>query len=109
MLVVQSRCGSGFLLDAVDAGLQRCFVVDGFDLLLAHVFDGAGEEAAGAAGGVEHFSPSLGLTMSTMNWVTGAGCSTRRRCRRSAGRAGLLVDVAEQVAVLRLVEVDASR
>ncbi len=62
------------LLDAVDALLEQLLVLDRLHLLLAHVFDGAGEEAAGAAGGVEDLSrPAAGSTISTMNWVTGRG------------------------------------
>ena len=60
-------------LHAADAGLQGFFVVGGFDVVLAHVFDGAGEKAAGAAGGIEHGFAELGVDHSTMNWVTARG------------------------------------
>jgi hypothetical protein len=98
------------LLDAVDAGCcKRALVVDGLDLLLAHVFDGAGEEAAGAAGRVDDLLAELRVDHVDHELVTGA------RGVELAGVAGvlqvaqdLLVEVAEEVAVLRLVEVDAA-
>ena len=96
------------LLDAVDALLQELLVVRRFHLLLADVFDGAGEEAAGAAGGVEDRLAQLGVDRIDHELGDGA------RRVVLAGIAGalqvaqdLLVDVAEQVAVLRLVEIDA--
>jgi hypothetical protein len=39
----------------------------------AQVLDGAGEEAAGAAGGVEHGLAEPRVDLSTMNWVTARG------------------------------------
>ena len=48
------------LLDAVDALLEQLLVLGRLDVLLAHVLDGAGEEAAGAAGGVEDLLAQAG-------------------------------------------------
>jgi hypothetical protein len=109
MLVVHKQVRQRLLFDAVDALLQAPLVVDGPDLLLAHVFDGAGEEAAGAAGGVENLLAELR--------VDPVHDELRDRSRGVvlAGVAGvlqvaqdLLVEVAEEVAVLRLVEVEAA-
>ena len=83
-------------------------MLDGLHVVLAHVFDGAGEEAAGAAGGVEDFLAQSGVDRVDHE----AGDRARRVVL--AGVAGvlqvaqdLLVEVAEQVAVVRLVEIDA--
>ena len=84
-------------------------VVDGLHLVPAQVFDGAGEEAAGAAGRVEDLLAELR--------VDPIDDELRDRPRRVvlAGVAGvlqvaqdLLVEVAKEVTVLRLVEVDAA-
>jgi len=56
----------------VDGGLQQGVVLDVLALRL-EMFQRAGEKAAGAAGGVEDFSPICGLTVSTMNCVTARG------------------------------------
>ena len=53
MLVTQSMCGQLLLLHRAQAGLHRLLVLGRLDVALAHVADGAGQEAAGAAGGVE--------------------------------------------------------
>ena len=55
MLVVHSRCGSGFFSTPLMQLLEQLLVFHRLHLLPAHVLDGAGEEAAGAAGGVEDF------------------------------------------------------
>ncbi len=96
------------LLDAVDAALQELLVFDRPDVLLAHVFDGAGEEAAGAAGGVEDLLAQSGGDRIDHE------LGDRARRVILAGVAGILqvaqdlfVEVAEEVTVLRLVEVDA--
>jgi hypothetical protein len=66
-------CGSCFFsTPRMLAAAARLFVF-GVLHLLAQVLDGADQEAAGAGGRVEHLSPSCGLTMSTMNWVTARG------------------------------------
>ena len=97
-----------FLLDAEDALLEQLFVLDGLHVVLAHVFDGAGEEAAGAAGGVEDFLAQFGVDrvdheLGDRAWrVVFAGVAGVLQVAQD-----LLVEVAEQVAVLRLVEVDA--
>jgi hypothetical protein len=59
MLVTQSMCGSCFFSTARRAAAWRLSSLGRLDVLLAHVADGAGEEAAGAAGGVEQVSPGL--------------------------------------------------
>ena len=60
------------LLDAGEAVLDGALVGLGLGLL-AQVLDGAGEEAAGAAGGVEDGLAEAGIDLSTMNWVTARG------------------------------------
>jgi hypothetical protein len=64
--------GQVLLLDAGEAVLDGALVGLGLGLL-AQVLDGADEEAAGAAGGVEDRLAERGLTCSTMNWVTARG------------------------------------
>ena len=78
-----------------------------FNVVFADVFDGAGEKAAGAAGGIEDASRRAGIDLLDHELGDGA------RGVIFAGIAGalevaqeLLVDVAEQVAVLSSVEID---
>ena len=74
MLVDAEQVRQRLLLDAADRLVcSGLLVVGRLHVLLADVLDGAGEEAAGAAGGSSTFSPSCGSTMSTMNWVTARG------------------------------------
>ena len=96
------------LFDAVNAGLQPLFVFDGFYIVLAHMFDAGGDEATGATGrveqgfsqlGVEHFDHELGDRAGRVELAGIAGALQVFQ--------DLFVEVAEQVAVLRLVEVDA--
>ena len=108
MLVTQSRCGSGFFSTPRMDVLEALFVGGRFDLVLADVLDGAGEEAAGAAGGVE--DDLAEARVGALDHELGDGA----RGVVFAGVAGalevaqeLLVDVAEQVAVFGAVEVDA--
>ena len=54
MLVTQSRCGSGFFSTPWMLACSVASSAGVLHVLLAHVLDGAGEEAAGAAGRVEH-------------------------------------------------------
>jgi len=94
------------LLDAGEAFLDGAFV--GFGLgLLAQMFDGADEETAGAAGGVEDGLAEAGVDLFDNELGDGAGSV------EFTGVAGglevfeqFLVDVAEQVAVIGGVEVN---
>ena len=95
------------LLDAGEAVLDVALV--GFGLgLLAQVFDGTGEEAAGAAGRVEDGFAELRVDLFDDELRDG----TRRVEFAGVARGlqvfeDLLVDVAEHVAVIGCVEVDA--
>ena len=98
----------GLFLDTEDAPLQDGVVLDGLDLVLADVLQGADEEAAGAAGRVED--------LFAQPRVDHVGHELGDGARRVvlAGVAGalevlqnLLVDVAEEVALRGDVEVDA--
>ena len=80
----------------------------GFGLrLLAQVLNGADEEAAGAAGGVEDGLAQAGIDLLDDELGDGAG---RVELARVAGRLEvlqeLLVDIAEHVAIVGCVEVD---
>ena len=86
---------------------MRLLVLDRLHVALAHVADGAGEEAAGAAGGVEQDLAGLGID--AVDHERGDGA----RRVVLAGVAGalqvvqdLLVDVAEVLALGQVVEVD---
>ncbi|MGA7415481.1 MAG: hypothetical protein WBW33_33730, partial [Bryobacteraceae bacterium] len=61
------------LLNGCEGGLHALLVIHGFDVALAHVADGAGEEAAGAAGGIEEEFAGWGSMRSTMKAVTARG------------------------------------
>lgn len=94
------------LLHATDARLQRG-EFGGRVGVRTHVLEAAGEEAAGAAGRIEH-----GLAEPRVDHVAGE-LRGGTRCVELAGVTGaleiledLLVDVPEGVAGLRFVEVD---
>ena len=106
-LVMQRRCGRCFFSMPGKQSWMVALVGLGLGLL-AEVLDGADEEAAGAAGGVEDGFAEPGIDLLDDELGDGA------RGVVLAGVAGglevledLLVDVAEQVAVLGGVEVDA--
>ena len=90
--------------------MLACSVASSFGVLhvlLAHVLDGAGEEAAGAAGGVEHRLAELRVDLVDDELRDGArrvvlagvaralevGEDAARRCRRTAWRSAALVEV----------------
>jgi hypothetical protein len=78
MLVTHSMCGSCFFSTPRNCCLQvwsrAASASADIAGLASHVFDGAGEEAAGAAGGVEHISPSLRVEpIDHEGWVTARG------------------------------------
>ena len=76
--------------------------------LLAQVLDGADEEAAGAAGGVEEGFAEAGIDLLDDKLGDGArGVELAGIARGLEILEELLVDVAEQVAVIGGVEVDA--
>ena len=86
---------------------MRLLVLDRFHVTLAHVAHGAGEEAAGAAGGIEEDLAGLGIDTIHHEGGDGAGRVIL------AGVAGalqvvedLLVDVAEVLALGEVVEID---
>ena len=75
------------LLDGAQGLLHLLLVLDLLHVALAHVADGAGEKAAGAAGGIEQDFAGLGVDAVGHEGGDGArACSTRPRCRRFAGR-----------------------
>ena len=85
--------------------LQALLVGGRFDLALADVFDGAGEEAAGAAGGVEDEFAQARVGALDHELGDGArGVVLARVAGALEVAQDLLVDVAEQVAVLRLLK-----
>ena len=95
------------LLDGAQGLLHALLVLDRLHVALAHVADGAGEKAAGAAGGVEQDFAGLGVDAVDHEGGDGA------RGVVLAGVAGalqvvedLLVDVAEVLALGEVVEVD---
>jgi hypothetical protein len=108
MLVTASRCGSGFFSTPRMLACSRASCSASSPRALAHVLDGAGEEAAGAAGRVED-----DLAQARVDHVDGElGDGARRVVLARVARAlqvaqDLLVDVAEEVAALAVVEVDA--
>ena len=92
-----------FLFHAANACLQALLVGGRFDLVLADVFERAGEEAAGAAGGIEDdfAEPRVGALDHELG--DGArGVIFARVAGALEVAQDLLVDVAEQVAVLRV-------
>ena len=107
MLVTQSMCGSCFFSTARRAVLHRLLVFGRLDVVLAHVADGAGEKAAGAAGGIEQ--DFAGLRVDAVDHEGGDGA---RRvvfagiARRLQVVEDLLVDVAEVLALGQIVEID---
>ena len=107
MLVMHSTCGRCFFSMPAKQILNRPLVGLGLGLL-AQVLDGAGEEAAGAAGGVEDGFAEAGIDLIDDE----LGDRPRRVVlARVAGGLEvfeqLLVDVAEHVPVVGGVEVDA--
>jgi hypothetical protein len=108
MLVTAQHVRELLLLHGAEAGAAWPLVLGAFDVVLAHVADGAGEEAAGAAGGVEQGLAGLGVGHLHHERGHGTGGVVL------AGVAGglqvvedLLVDVAEVLALGEVVEVDA--
>ena len=108
MLVTHSMCGSCFFSTARSACLHPLLVLGPLDVALAHVADRAGEEAAGAAGGVEQ--DLAGLRVDPVRHEGGDGAG-RVVLARVAGALqvvqDLLVDVAEVLPLGEVVEVDA--
>ena len=95
------------LLHGAQGLLHRLLVLGLLHVALAHVADGAGEEAAGAAGGVEE--DLAGLRVDAVHHEGGDG-ARRVVLARVAGALqvveDLLVDVAEVLALGEVVEVD---
>ena len=108
MLVTQSMCGSCFFSHGAQGLLHLLFVVWRLHVALAHVADGAGEKAAGAAGGIEEDLARLRVDAIGHEGGDGAG---RVVLARVAGALqvvqDLFVDVAEVLALGQVVEVDA--
>ena len=97
----------GLFLDATNGLDQRLFVFLGFDVVRALVVDGAGEKAAGAAGGIEH--DFVQLRVDAVDDEPGEGARGVELARVAGAlqvAQDLLVDAAEGVAVARVVEVD---
>jgi hypothetical protein len=100
MFVTHSRCGSGFfstprMLACSFASCSGVFTVR------ADVLDGAGEEAAGAAGRVEHDLAEARVHHVDGELRDGAGRVVLARVAGALEVAqDLLVDVAEEVAAL---------
>ena len=97
------------LLHGAQAGLQGLLVLRAFHVAFAHVADGAGEEAAGAAGGVEQDLAGLGVDALDHEGGDGAGGVVLARVAGALQVVEqLLVDVAEVLALGQVVEVDAA-
>ncbi len=95
------------LLDAVEGALQGLAVLHVLHVLGAHVLDGAGEEAAGAAGGVEDGLAQPGVDHVHHELGDGPrGVELARVAGALQVPEDLLVDVVEGVAVGGAVEVD---
>ena len=99
--------GQLLLLNPMQRDLHVDFVLDPLHVVLAHVANGAGEESAGAAGGVEQ--AFAGMRVDAIHHEGG----DRARRVVFAGVAGalqviedLLVDVAEVLALDEIVEID---
>ena len=96
------------LLDRAQGGLHLRLVLGPLHVALAHVIDGAGEKAAGAAGGIEQ--DFAGLRVDAVRHEGGDG-ARRVVLAGVAGRLqvveNLLVDVAEVLAFGQVVEIDA--
>ena len=108
MLVTQSMCGSCFFSMARRPACIFCSSFGRLDVALAHVADGAGEEAAGAAGGVEEDFAGLGVDAVGHEGGDGAGGVVLARVAGALQVVeDLLVDVAEVLALGQVVEVDA--
>ena len=100
-------CGSCFFSTARKARLHLRLVLGPLHIALAHVIDGAGEKAAGAAGGIEQ--DFAGMRVDAVGHEGGDGA----RRVVFAGVAGrlqvveeLLVELAEVLALLQVVEID---
>ena len=108
MFVTQSMCGSCFFSTARKACCIFCSSARFLHVVLPHVADGAGEKAAGAAGGVEQNLARVWVDAIGHEGGDGAG---RVVLARVAGALqiveDLLVDVAEVLALGEVVEVDA--
>ena len=95
------------LLDGAQGCLHRLLVLGLLHVALAHVADGAGEEAAGAAGGIEQ--DFAGLRVDAVHHEGGDG-ARRVVLARIAGALqvveDLLVDVAEVLPLGEIVEID---
>jgi hypothetical protein len=100
-------CGSCFFSTPRDAGCCSTASRLGVLHLLAQVFDGADQEAAGAGGGVQHFFAELGVDHVHHELGDGA---RRVELARVAGALqvfeDLFVEVVELVALALAVEVD---
>ena len=95
-------------LHRAQASLHRRLVPGALDGVLAHVADGAGEEAAGAAGRVEQDFAGLGVGHLHHEGGDGAwGVVLAGVAGRLQVVEDLLVDVAEVLALAQIVEVDA--
>ena len=99
--------GKLLFLDSLEGLLHGQLVFDALNVALAHVADGAGEKAAGAAGGIEQAFAGMGIDA-----VDHEGCDRARRVvlARVAGALqvvqNLFIDVAEVLALGQVVEVD---
>ena len=100
-------CGSCFFSTRAQGLLHGLLVFDALHITLAHVADGASEEAAGAAGGVQENLAGMGVNAIDHEGGDGAG---RVVFARIAGALqvveDLLVNVAEVLALGEVVEVD---
>ena len=95
------------LLDACEAVLDLAFMGLGLGLL-AQVLNGANKKAAGAAGRVEHAFAEAGIDLLDDELGDGArGIKLAGVARRLQVFEELFVNVAEHVAVIGGVEVDA--
>ena len=99
--------GELFLLHGAQGRLHGLIVLGPLDVALAHVAERAGQEAAGAAGGIEQ--GLAGARIDSVGHEGGDGAGRVVLTRVAGGLQvvqDLLVDVAEVLALGQIVEID---
>ena len=100
------QVGQGLLLHTSDAGLDLAFLV-GCLGLLPQVFDGTGQEAPRATGGVQDGLAQLGVDAVDSEFGDGPGCVVLARVTGALEvPKKAFVDLPKEVPVLRVIEVD---
>ena len=106
MLVTHSIWGSCFFSDSAERRLHGLFVLGPLDMALAHVPQGTGQEAAGAAGRIEQRLARFGRSVHHEGGHSAGRVVLARIARRLQVIEDLFVDVAEMLAFAQVVEVD---